>query len=422
MASLKYRIKGNSKDVSIYLRFSISRESVFEIKTGFSVDPSQWSSTTNFPKQNSSITKLLYNNLKKLESYVFQEYNICQANGDKIDKYWLNTSLLKCFEREEKVKYIYYATDHIQFIIDNADTKKIAGQSRLGLSHARIQSYKSFKRNFEEFELFCRKRIKLTDITPSLVEEYKKWLLKTKCFSINYAGKQLDNLRAVGRDAERLNIPTHPFASKIDSFCEQDEDRHIVTFSIGELQKIRKTEMPTLSLENAKKWLLLGCEIGQRGGDLLNLTQDHLRYVGEHLFIDVNQQKTKKDVTIPIGSKAIQLMLENDFPQKIATQNLNNYIKKVCQLSGIDEIIEGKLLDKKSNRKIMGTYPKYQLVTTHSFRRTFASNYYKKIATPILMTITGHSKESMFLKYINKQDDKDENAKLFLQYYQQMNQ
>jgi len=36
------------------------------------------------------------------------------------------------------------------------------------------------------------------------------------------------------------------------------------------------------------------------------------------------------------------------------------------------------------------------------------------------MTITGHGKESVFLKYINKQEDKDENAKLFLQYYDQM--
>ena len=33
--------------------------------------------------------------------------------------------------------------------------------------------------------------------------------------------------------------------------------------------------------------------------------------------------------------------------------------------------------------------------------------------TPILMNITGHTKESIFLNYINKSEDKDANADLF---------
>jgi integrase len=208
----------------------------------------------------------------------------------------------------------------------------------------------------------------------------------------------------------------------MESFSESDENRHIVTLSNEELEKIWKTEMPSSYLVNAKKWLLLGCEIGQRGGDLLSVTPKNIRYVEGHLFIDVLQQKTNKEVTIPIGSSDIREMLEDDFPRPISSQKLNKYIKTVSELAGLDEVIEGKLLDKTLNRKIIGNYPKHQLITTHSFRRSFATNYYKKIATPILMTITGHGKEFMFLKYINKQEDKDENAKLFLQYYQQINQ
>jgi integrase len=421
MASLKYRIKGSSKDVTIYVRFSVSRESIFEVKTGFSIDPTNWSSTTNLPKQNSAATKLLYNNLKKLESTIFESLNNSQANGKILNREWLEQTIASCFEREVKKTSAYYLTDHIQYIIDNASTRKIAGQNRLGLSGARIQSYKSFKKNIEEFEKTIKTQLKLIDLSFTLIEKYKIWLLNKKKFSINYAGKQLDNLRAVGKDALRMDIATNPYVNQMDSFCESDEDRYIVTLSNDELLKIKQTEMPTSYLVNAKKWLLLGCEIGQRGGDLLNLTKENLRYVDEHLFIDVVQQKTKKEVTIPIGSKEIQFMLENEFPRPISTQNLNSYIKKVCEISGIDEEIEGRLLDVKTNRKVQGKYPKYKLVTSHTFRRSFSSNYYKKIATPILMTITGHSKESMFLKYINKQEDKDENAKLFLQYYHQLN-
>ena len=72
-------------------------------------------------------------------------------------------------------------------------------------------------------------------------------------------------------------------------------------------------------------------------------------------------------------------------------------------------------------RKVLDFYPKHELITTHSFRRSFATNYYKKMPTPILIAITGHSKESLFLEYINKSEDKDANADLFIQYYEQMN-
>ena len=72
-------------------------------------------------------------------------------------------------------------------------------------------------------------------------------------------------------------------------------------------------------------------------------------------------------------------------------------------------------------RKVLGFYPKHELITTHSFRRSFATNYYKKMPTPILIAITGHSKESLFLQYINASEDKDANADLFRTFYEQMN-
>ena len=48
-------------------------------------------------------------------------------------------------------------------------------------------------------------------------------------------------------------------------------------------------------------------------------------------------------------------------------------------------------------------------------RRSFASNYYGKIETPLLKNITGHSKESTFLTYIGTHQNKDALAGLFIQ-------
>ena len=118
-------------------------------------------------------------------------------------------------------------------------------------------------------------------------------------------------------------------------------------------------------------------------------------------------------------------MLKNNLPHKISLQKFNKYIKEVCNLSGLTELTEGYKLevdDLKQRRKVFGKYPKWELMASHSLRRSFASNYYKRISTPVLMAITGHSRESDFLKYINKQVDKDDNAKLFAMQYAQMMQ
>ena len=121
-----------------------------------------------------------------------------------------------------------------------------------------------------------------------------------------------------------------------------------------------------------------------------------------------------------IASKHIRELLSHYFPYPTHDQKLNKHIKQVCELAGLTEPMNGKLLDLETNRKLSGVYPKHQLITSHCFRRSFATNYYKKIPTPVLMTITGHSKESIFLRYINKQENKDDNAKIFLKYFEAM--
>jgi integrase len=420
MSSINFRIRSSAnKKVTIKIYLSLGRKNFIEVNSGFSIHPNDWSSKTNLPMQNKPENKDLLANLKKLEAYVHNQLNESQGDGVFLDRFWLEKTIDKCFNRV-KSSDTSLVLNHIQYIIDNAHSRKIKGKKNLGLSDSRVKSYITFKGIMTEYQTLNKKPIQFNDISKKFIDDFTNWLLAKKHYSKNYAGKQIDNLKTVCLDAEKLGIQINSYIPLIESFSESDEDRLIVTFSFAELAQIKKSKMPNEYLENAKKWLLFGCEIGQRGSDLLSISTNNLRVVDGHLFVDVIQQKTKKHVTIPIGSSEIRKMLEHDFPRPITQQKLNNYIKTVCEWSGITEMTEGKILSKETKRKIAGWFPKYQLVSSHSFRRSFATNYYKKIATPILMTITGHSKESMFLKYINKQEDKDENAKLFLHYYREL--
>ncbi len=139
------------------------------------------------------------------------------------------------------------------------------------------------------------------------------------------------------------------------------------------------------------------------------------------MLLDIVQQKTKNPATVPIMKTYIEEFIKNEFPYKISIQKFNEYLKDLCQECKINEPTKGNLFDNKTNRKKLGTYPKYELISSHICRRSFATNYYKLIPTPILMEITAHSKESMFLEYIGKPKDKDQNANLFLKLVQEMN-
>ena len=199
------------------------------------------------------------------------------------------------------------------------------------------------------------------------------------------------------------------------------KDEVLKQFKKDNPELTKNISLTAKTIDNARNWILLGCEIGQRGGDLLNITHENIRYNGKSYYLDIIQQKTNKSVTIGIIAPHVIEIIENNLPTKIPHQKFNDFIKVVCKLSGIVEIVKGTKLNIETNRKELGFYPKCELIDSHCFRRSFATNYYKKIPTPILINITGHSKESLFLTYINKREDKDANADLFMKFYETIN-
>lgn len=422
MATVNFRIRSTAnKPVSIFIYISLEEGNVVSTPSGFTVHPKEWSKVAKRPKQNSESNKKTVGKLNTLQNFIYEEVNKAQGNGQLIDVHWLKEKTNECFNRVKKTDNSL-VVNHTQYIIDNANTRKIKGSNKIGLSERRVTGYKSFKKLIEAYQEEIRKKIYFQDVNRSFVDRFTNWLINKQKYSTNYAGKVLDNLKTVCLDAEKLDIKIDPFAKQIEGFREQNSERLIVTLSFEELEQIRTAELDTEAQKNARNWLLLGCEIGQRASDLLRLTQDNLRYKGNRIYIDIEQQKTGKAVTVGVIAPHVIEIVENNFPYPISQQKLNKHIKDVCKLAEIEEMTKGKKYDKKTRRKKTEIYPKWQLVTTHTFRRSFATNYYKKIPTPVLIGITGHSKESLFLEYINKREDKDVNADMFMQFYESMQQ
>jgi integrase len=298
--------------------------------------------------------------------------------------------------------------------IKHAPLRRLKRSGSLGLSNNSIRNLKRFYDLIQEFESDFGQSIMLDTIDHMLVNAFKEWLLTEKEYSLNNAGLQLKLLKMICKEAERMSINVNPYTRHIESFTQKSKDRILQTISFEEIKQIKALRDLPSTLENARKWILIGLYVGQRVSDLLNLKPSQLRFIESGVYIDINQQKTDKYVTVGVVDKEVIQILKQRFPYAISAQLFNRQIKQICQIAGIYEMVIGYKLCSKTRRKKLGTHPKYSLISSHDLRRSFATNYFGKIETPILMQITGHSKESTFLSYIGSQVNKDTYANAFM--------
>ena len=305
--------------------------------------------------------------------------------------------------------------DYLAHFISNSTTKRVQGYGTVGLAHNTIRTYKSLFRIVKGYEFEKSEKLYLNSIDKYTAESFTRFLKIEQQYSDNYCGQLLKLLKIILRDAEKSGLEVHPYSNYIESFKQKNSDRILHILNPSEIKAIKELHNVPEAYTDSYKWLLIGLCIGQRVSDLLKLSPNNLRKAPTGLYIDILQQKTKKAVTVGVADPLVIELLENEFPRKVSQVVFNKQIKALCKMARIDGLVSGFKNNPKTRRKEIINAPKYEFVTSHIMRRSFASNYYGKIETPILMNITGHSKESTFLTYIGTHQNKDALADLFMQ-------
>jgi len=150
---------------------------------------------------------------------------------------------------------------------------------------------------------------------------------------------------------------------------------------------------------------LIGCYSGLRFSDFSRLSPEHIKAVDGGKMIEIDTQKTGEKVFIPLFPILETLLQKYAFVvPKISGQKMNDYLKELGQLAGMD----GRLLVRNSaggNRREMEV-AKWEKLTTHVARRSFATNAYKAtVPVKYIMAVTGHKTEKEFYKYIRLRAD-----------------
>ncbi|MCH1385327.1 MAG: site-specific integrase [Flavobacteriaceae bacterium] len=238
--------------------------------------------------------------------------------------------------------------------IESAPLRRIKRTGSLGLSTYTIRNLERFYSLIESFERGIKTDIRLDTIDHKLVGRFKEWLLTEKGCLLNNAGLQVKLLKMICKEVDRLVDKVHPYTRHIESFTQRNSTRCLQTLNFEEIKKIKELVGLSETLENTRKWLLIGLSIGQRFSDLLRLDPLQIRSAEHGLYIDIIQQKTEKHVIVGVIDPDVVGILKEKFPYSISQQLFNKQIKELCKCAGIDQPVKAYKLCPKTRRRVLG--------------------------------------------------------------------
>ncbi|WP_053969818.1 phage integrase SAM-like domain-containing protein [Mangrovimonas sp. ST2L15] len=404
MASINflYRSTKDYAPLNLRLLFRINnQDKVIGTKTKLVVSKNYWKKHNLKRLKDIDILnerKKVNDELDKIESFLLKKFH--NSNPNLIDKKWLNNQLEAYYQEEND--FIEEPTDGLVEYFE--DFLRIKGKE---ISDSSIKKYTTVKNLVIKFDNYTQRKTKINEVNLAFKDEFEDFCLNNH-YSSNTIAKALRTIKTVCNHA-KLN--GHSISHQIDSIKPKylkPDHIYLNEKEITSIESIDENKL-TESLTNARDWLLISCYCGQRVSDFMRFDKSMIRFEKNKPLIEFTQKKTGKIMTIPVHQKIMKILSRRDgnFPRPISDQKYNKYIKDVCDLAKINQIIKGSKKqetkkDSKIYRKISGEFPKHELVSSHIGRRSFATNHYGIIPTTFLMYITGHSTEAMFLKYIGK--------------------
>ena len=273
------------------------------------------------------------------------------------------------------------------------------------------------------FEKFAAVKNHLTNFREGLtfeffdergLNDYVGYLRDVKEMRNTTIGKQLSFLKWFLRWAFKKGVHQN---NAYDSYKPKlkSTQKKIIFLTWDELNRLREFKIPSnkQALERVRDVFLFQCFTGLRYSDVFNLRRSDIK--GDH--IEVTTVKTSDSLIIELNnhSKAIldkykDVAFEDDKVLPVITnQKMNDYLKELAELAGIDEPIRQTYY--KGNERIDDVTPKYALLGTHAGRRTFICNALALGIPPqVVMKWTEHSDYKAMKPYIDIADDIKANA------------
>jgi integrase len=414
----KAHITGRGITRSIFLRLSfgayekVQPDEVYrngrkyrriEYYTGETIKPSEWNIQKGRAKRNSFLNGQIERGLLRMEN-IYSEY----AYKGNIDFHALrdaiktDSELSDIFNRQRVINAVSDYKPPFQFIEEYIQKANVSDGTK--------KDYTNTLTHLKNFDAYRGKTVSWKSMGYEYYMELISYLKSTgkkgstidkiiKNLKLFLAQADLDDNINVNQDFRKIVSGRSLFA-KVD----KEEAEHVY-LDEDEIKQITDAALDN-RLGEIRDLFIIGCWTGLRISDLSRLKSENI----SDGLLRIKAQKTKHEVIIPVTDE-LQRVLDkypDRLPKTLTDQYYNRQLKEVAKQAGITEPVMAEV--KRGGMTVTMQVPKYELVTRHTARRSFATNLYRRgIPSSQLMFLTGHKTEDAFLRYIRV--SKEDNAR-----------
>lgn len=308
-----------------------------------------------------------------------------------------------------------FIKDLIREYIKGMHSGKKKTKQKTNYSDPTIKKYINFMNIWDDMESYFDKKYMVTDISHELESELHEFFNDVKEFNPSTKGTQIKHLKTIihdfldtesdkiyrnqknGIDSSLNMVDLNYIDKQLKRIIKPNNKPTNIALDENELQSMYDLDLSVKPhLDRARDIFLSGCYTGLRHSDYSRIKPEHVKTD----YIEIIMFKGKEKVFIPFCSELVTILKKWNYSiPEMTSQELGRYIKEIGEMAGIVANVE--MTETKGNQTIINIKPKNQMITSHTARRSFATNMFYDGMNPIdIMKITGHKKLDTFQKYI----------------------
>lgn len=403
MAKIQFftRSKGKNKVINLQCRLRDGENVDLIAHTGIKVNTDHWN---NKAQKVRDITEAINKDEDNKKLRELNNHILTALTSAEPSKEWLNATIDKFHHPEKYEAKQVTLFGFIGDFIDKAPT-------RINPKTGRPVCYKmrrEYERTFHYLDGFAKKQKRSIDFKDIDLDFYHDFIVHLQSLNLaqNTIGKKIQTLKIFLNAATDAGINTN-MAFKSHRFTAINEESESIYLNDTELATLFDMDLSKdVRLERVRDLFLVGCWTGLRFSDWSKVTPSNITNGN----LKLKQQKTGGAVLIPLHPTVENLLSKynGNLPEVITNQKFNEYLKEVAQMAGFIETVHKTITKGGITRTTK--YQKWERVTTHTARRSFATNLYNAgLPSITIMAMTGHRTEQAFLKYIKVTPDEHAN-------------
>lgn len=387
MTFLFYTTPSGTSD-SICLKLLTDNNDCFRFSTTLKISEKDWDIQKQRPK-NIYLKKYkkINNILDRIKVEVTEYAHTRKSKNKDVSQRSISRELRKICTGKQTI----HTEDSLLYFMQS-----YIGTKKQMIDVSTYKRYNVFYNLIRRFEGSQMKHLMIGDINSGFLQDFISFGQEEE-YSDSTIYRTINFVKTILNHVEEKGIRT---AVKELKIRKNKTQKKIISLTEPEISAIENTPVPK-ELQPAKDWLLISCYTGQRFSDFMYFSINKLLKIEGKTCIEFTQKKTRKDILLPLHPTVLNILKKNNntFPPFIGMKSYNEQIKLIAKYAGLDTSL---LTNKRTGHRMKNILlEKWQTISSHIGRRSFATNFYGKIPTPLLMQATGHSTEQMFLKYIN---------------------